>query len=94
MVFIDEPTTSLRKYEVALYKGRQKKGIYLLKNCAFILTCFNFGHLQSTLYLKQYTYRDFFSHCSKQFLNSSILMLFNVLLFFVSPLPHQQNISL
>ena len=39
----------------------------------FILTCLNFSHLQSILHLMQYTYGDFF-HCSKQFLNSSVLM--------------------
>ena len=33
-------------------------------------------------------------HHSKQFLNSSILMPSVLLLFFVSPLPHQQNSSL
>ena len=37
----------------------------------------NFSHLQSTLHLMQYTYGDFFLHCSKQFLNLSILMPFS-----------------
>ena len=40
----------------------------------------------------QYTYWDFFS--SKQFLNSWILMPLELLPFFVSPLPHRQNVSL
>ena len=31
-----------------------------IKNCVFILTCCNFSHLQSTVRLMQYTYRDFF----------------------------------
>ena len=35
-----------------------------------------------------------FFHCSKQFLKSLILMPFMLLLLFVSPFPHQQNVSL
>ena len=31
-----------------------------IKNCVFILTYLNFSHLQSILYLMQYTYQDFF----------------------------------
>ena len=43
-------------------------------------------HLQSILYLMQCTYWDFFSHCSNQFLNSSILMRFSAAIFcFTSP---------
>ena len=67
-----------------------------IKNCVFILTCLNFSHLQSTLHLMQYTYQGIFFHCSKQFLNSLILMPFTASAFFclfVSTLPHQQNIS-
>ena len=37
-----------------------KQNVFI-KNCVFILTCLNFSHLQSTLYLMQYTYRDVFS---------------------------------
>ena len=45
----------------AIYKkGSKNPRIYLLKNCVFILTCLNFSHLQSTLHLMQYTYRDIF----------------------------------
>ena len=65
-----------------------------IKNCVFILTCLNFSHLQSTLHLMQYTYQDIFFYCSKQFLNLLILMPLVLLPFFVSPLPHQQNVSL
>ena len=44
-----------------LYKGGPKKPQNLfLKSCVFILTCLNFSHLQSTLYLMQYTYQDLF----------------------------------
>ena len=46
------------------------------KNCVFILMCLNFSHLQSTIHLIQYSYRDIFFHCLNQFLNSSILMPF------------------
>ena len=31
-----------------------------IKNCAFILTCLNFSHLQSMLHLMQYTHQNFF----------------------------------
>ena len=41
------------------------------------LHCLHFSHLQSTLHLMQYIYRNVFLHCSKQFLNLSILMLFS-----------------
>ena len=33
----------------------------IIKNCAFILTCLKFRHLQSTLHLMQYIYQDVFS---------------------------------
>ena len=59
-----------------VYKGRPPKAWNLLvKNCVFILTCFNFSHLQSSLHLMQYIYRDVFS--TAQFLNLSILMPFS-----------------
>ena len=73
-------------------RGNPKTQNLFIKNCVFILTLLNFSHLQSTLHLMQYTYQDFF-HCSKQFLNSSILMHFSASAI-VSPLPHQQNVSL
>ena len=49
---------------------------FIYENCVFILTCLNFSHLQSSLHLIQYTYRDVFSTAQK-FLNSSILMPFS-----------------
>ena len=51
-----ELLSNLRIYE----GGPQKPRIYLLKNCVFILTRLNFSHLQSSLHLMQYTYRDVF----------------------------------
>ena len=57
--------------------GSPKPQNLFIKSCVFILTCLNFSHLQSTLHLMQYTYLDVFSHCSKQFLNSMILMPFS-----------------
>ena len=49
-------------------RGDAKKPRNLfIKNCAFILTCLNFSHLQSTLHLMQNTYWDIFFHYSKQF---------------------------
>ena len=65
-----------------------------IKNFAFILICLNFSHLQSTLYLVQYTYKMFFPLPKTVF----ELLDFNAFLcfcrFFVSPLPHGQNVSL
>ena len=65
-----------------------------MKNCAFILTYLNFSHLQSILHLMQYTDQDIFFHYSKQFLSSLTLIPFSASAIFVSPLPHQQNVSL
>ena len=63
---------------VLTYKGVPPKTQNLfIKTCVFILTCLNFSHLQSTLHLMQYTYGDTFFHCSKQFLNSLVLMPFS-----------------
>ena len=49
-----------------MYEGGTKKTQDLfIKYCVFILTCLNFSHLQSTLYLMQYTQsEDFFPQCS------------------------------
>ena len=58
-------------------RGMPPKQTLLIKNCVLFLTCLNFRHLPSTLYLMQYTYRDIIFHCSKQFLNSSVLMPFS-----------------
>ena len=39
-------------------RGTQKTPEFIYKTCVFILTCLNFSHLQSTLYLMQYTYQN------------------------------------
>ena len=65
-----------------------------IKNCAFTLTCLNFSHLQSPLHLMQYTYQDFFPTVQNSFCTCQFGCLLVLLLFFVSPLPHQQNVSL
>ena len=55
--------------------GNPKKAQnWFIKSCVFILTCLNFSTLQNLLHWVQQTYRDGFSHCSRQFLDSSILM--------------------
>ena len=59
-----------------------------IKLCVFILTCLNFRHLQSTLHLMQYTYRDVFSTAQSSFWTHWFWCLLVLLLFFVSPLPH------
>ena len=61
--------------------GPQKKQNLFIKNSVFLLTCLHFSRLQSTLHLMQYTSWDFF-HCSKQVLNSSVLMPFSGAAFF------------
>ena len=58
-------------------KENPPKMEFLIKNCVFILTHLNFSHPQSPLHLMQYTYQDSFFHCSRQFLNLSILMPFS-----------------
>ena len=63
-------------------RGDPKPQNLFIKYCVFILTCLNFSHLQSTLHFMQYTYQDIVFHCSKQFLNLSILMPFSVSAFF------------
>ena len=57
-------------------RDQNKTWSLLIKNCVFILTCLNFNHLQSTLHLMKYSYRDFFA-LLKTVLNLSILMPFS-----------------
>ena len=78
-------TSSNSENWLYLYEGRPPHNPeFIYKNCVFILTCLNFSHLQSTLHLMQYTYRDIFFHSSEQFLNSSILMPFSASAIFCS----------
>ena len=80
---------------VFLYKGDHPKNWYLfIKNCVFILTCLNFNNLQSTLHLMQYTNWDIFSSAQNSFWTCWFWCLLVLLLFFVLPLPHWQNVSL
>ena len=74
--------------------GYTKKTELIYKKCVFILTCLNFSHLQSTLHLMQYTYWDFFSTAQNSFWTHQFWCLLVLLPFFVSPIPHWQNISL
>ena len=71
---------NLRSYK--LFKMQNTRDLFI-KNHVFILICLNFSHLQSTLHWIQYIYWDIFFHCSKQSLNSLILMLFSASAFFV-----------
>ena len=82
-----------------LQEGIPKHWNLFIKNCVFVLTCLNFSHLQSTLHLMQYTYRNIFSTAQNSFWTHQfwcLLVLLSVFFFFmfVSPLPHRQNISL
>ena len=65
-----------------------------IKNCVLILTCLNIHHFQSTLHLMQYTYWDIFSTTRNNFWTCWFWCLLVLLPFFLSPPPHQQNISL
>ena len=64
-----------------------------IKNCVSTLMCLNFSHLPSIFHLMQYTYTDIFSTAQNSFWTHRSWCLL-VLPFFVSPLPHWQNISL
>ena len=75
-------------------RGTPKKWNLFFKNCVFILTCLNFSHLQITLHVMHNTYQHIFFHCSKLFLNSSILMPFCASAIFCFTSPTEQNISL
>ena len=58
-------------------RGTPKNQEFIYKKL-FILTRLNSSHFQSTLHLMQSIHLlGFFPHCSKQFLNSSILMPFS-----------------
>ena len=65
-----------------------------VKNCVFTLTRLNFSHLQSSLHLMQYTYQDVISTAQNSSWTHWLGCLLVLLPSFVSPLPHQQNISL
>ena len=42
---------------VYTYMGGPQNNLFI-KKCVFVFTCLNFGHLQSTLHLMQYSYGD------------------------------------
>ena len=64
----------------------------MIKNCVFILTCLSFSHLQSTPHVIQYTYQDVFSTAQNSFWTPWFWCRLELLPYFVSPLPHQQNV--
>ena len=74
--------------------GSKKPWNLFIKNCVFILTCLNFSHLQSTLHLMRCTYQGFFSTTQNSSWTHRFWCLLVLLPFFVSRLPHQQNVSL
>ena len=65
------------RVKAEIWGGTKKPWDLFVKNCVFILVCLNFSYLQRTLHLMQYIYWDIFVHCSKHFLNLSILMSFS-----------------
>ena len=70
------PFSSSSFYHVTVMRGDPQNWNLFIKNCVFILTHLNFSHLQSTLHVMQYIYRDFFSSTQK-FLKSFIFMPFS-----------------
>ena len=58
-------------------RGAPKNQKLFIKNYLFILTCLNFRHLPSALHFTEYTYRERFHLCSKQFLDLLMLMPFH-----------------
>ena len=77
-----------------MWRQTPKKPELIFKKRVFILTCLNFSHLQSILHLMQYTYVDIFSTTQNSFWTRQFWCLLVLLPFFVSPLPHWQNVSL
>ena len=75
-------------------RGTFQKGNLFIKNCVFILTCLNFSHLQNTLHLMQCTYWDMFYIAQISFWIHWFWSLLVLPPFFVSPIPHGQNVSL
>ena len=77
-------------------RGGERNPNLFIKNRVFIIAYLNFCHLPSTLSPCDAIHlEDVFFHSSEQFLNSLILMTFSAsAVFFVSPLPHCQNVSL
>ena len=72
---------------------------YIYKNLCtymftYILTWLNFSHLQSSLHLMQYTYGNVLSTAQNGFWTCWFWWLLELLLFFVSLIPHGQNVSL
>ena len=67
---------------------------FIYKKCVFILTCLNFSHLRSTLYLTNTPILMFFYTAQNSFWTCLFWWFLVLLPFLVSPLPHQQNVSL
>ena len=75
-------------------RGVPQKWNFFVKNCIFNLPCLNFSHLQSTLCLMHDTYPDVFPTAQNSFWTRWFWCFLMLLWFFVSPFPHQQNVSL
>ena len=69
--------------KIYVFGGIPQNQNLVIKNCVFILICLKLSHLQSSLHLMPPIHLSrLFSHCSKQFLKSSILMPFSAPAFF------------
>ena len=90
--FLDRPN-SCTYISLYIWAGTPQKVEFIDKKCVFILTCLNFSHLQSTLYVMQYTYWDVSPTVKTVFelVHTDVFLCF---CHFFSPLPHQQNVFL
>ena len=76
-------------------RGDSPKWNLFIKNYVFILTCLNFSHLQSILSIWYHTLIEvLFPLLKNSFWTFRFWCLLVLLPFFVSPLPHWQNVSL
>ena len=67
---------------------------FIYKKLCIYSYMFKLTHLQSTLHLVKYTYWDIFPTASNSFWTHQFWCLLVLLTFFVSPIPHKQNVSL
>ena len=75
-------------------RGGPQEAEFIYKKWCNYSYMFNFRHLRRTLHLMQYTYWDVFSTAQNSVWTRRFWCLLVLLLIFVSPLPHWQNVSL
>ena len=83
----------MKAYHCIVRGGHPQTQNLFIKNWVFILTRLNFSQLQSICYLMQYIYQDVYYTAQNSFWARQFWCLLVLPLFFVSPLPHWQNVS-